>query len=99
MHVHHVLIQKADAAGGHCFTKILSFAGAVDPIKGVFAVLKQIMRAWVLAFVDGSGFARVFLSDLDRSRLRSFVRPVCAVHVTAGPDEVRVQGPNQTNEL
>lgn len=30
-----------------------------------------------------------FLSDMNRSRLRSFVRPVCSVHVTAGPYEVR----------
>jgi len=53
----------------------------------------------VVSFVDGSGFARSFLSDVDRSRLRSFVRPVCAVPLTAGPDEVRVPGPNQTIEL
>ena len=50
----------------------------------------------VLSFVDGSGFARVFSSDFDRSRLRSFVRPVCAARLTAGPDEVRLPGPNQT---
>ena len=62
-------------------------------------------RIWipsVLAFVDGSVFARGFLTDGDRCRLRSFVRPVGAVHVTAGPDEVRefrVPGPNQGNEL
>jgi len=52
-----------------------------------------------LSFVDGSGFARVFLSDVDRSRLRSFVRPLYAVRLTAGLDEVRVPGPNQTDEL
>ena len=33
----------------------------------------------------------------DRCGVRSGVRPVDAVHVTAGPDEVRVPGPNQTN--
>jgi hypothetical protein len=53
----------------------------------------------VLAFVDGSGFARGNLSAFDRSRLRSFVRPVLAVRVTAVPDEVRMPGPNQTKEL
>ena len=57
------------------------------------------MGLWVVSFVDGSVFARVFLSVGDRCRLRSFVRPVDAVLVTAGPDEVRVPGPNQTNEL
>lgn len=56
-------------------------------------------RCEVLSFVDGSCFARVFLSDMDRSRLRSFVRPLCAVHLTAGPDEVRMPVPNQTIEL
>jgi hypothetical protein len=59
----------------------------------------QKLRQVVLSFVDGSSFARVFLSNLDRSRLRSFVRPLCAVYLTAGPDEVRVPGPNQTIEL
>ena len=53
----------------------------------------------MLSFVDGSVFARVFLTDGDRCRLRSFVRPVGAVLVTAGLDEVRVPGPNQTIEL
>jgi hypothetical protein len=48
------------------------------------------------SFVDGSVFARVFLTDVDRCGLRSFVRPVGAVLVTAGLDEVRVPGPNQT---
>jgi hypothetical protein len=52
-----------------------------------------------LSFVDGSCFARVFLSDVDQSRLRSFVRPLCAVHLTAGLDEVRMPGPYQTGEL
>jgi hypothetical protein len=49
----------------------------------------------VLSFVDGSFFARDFLSDVYRSRLRSFFRPVDAVHVTAGLDEVRMPGPDQ----
>jgi len=48
-----------------------------------------------LSFVDGSFFARDFLSDLYRSRLRSFVRPVDTVHVTAGLDEVRMPGADQ----
>jgi len=56
--------------------------------------------AWrVLSFVDGSGFARIFVHDVDRNALRSFVRPVCAVLLTAGPDEVRAPGPYQTVEL
>lgn len=46
----------------------------------------------VLSFVDGSVFARDFLSVGDRRRLLSFVRPVGAVLMTAGPDEVRVPG-------
>ncbi len=54
---------------------------------------------WVLSLVDGSSFARDFLSVGDRCRLRSFVRPVDAVHVTAGPDEVHKPGPDQGNEL
>ena len=53
----------------------------------------------VLSFVDGSDFARVFLTEGDRCRLRSFVRPVDAVLVTAGLDEVRGPGPDQINEL
>lgn len=53
----------------------------------------------VLSFVDGSFFAGVFLTDGNRCRLRSFVRPVGAVHVTAGLEEVHVPGCNQTNEL
>jgi hypothetical protein len=54
-----------------------------------------VSRTKVLSFVDGSFFARDFLSDVYRSRLRSFVRPVDAVHVTAGLDEVRMPGPDQ----
>lgn len=53
----------------------------------------------MLSFVDGSVFARIFLSVGDRSRLGSFVQPVGAVLMTAGIDEVCVRGPNQTNEL
>jgi len=34
-----------------------------------------------------------------RSRLRSFARPVCAARMTAGPDEVRVSGPDQRSGL
>ena len=45
------------------------------------------MEPMVVSFVDGSGFARVFFGDLDRSRLRSFVRPLFAVLLTAGLDE------------
>ena len=57
------------------------------------------MGLWVVSFVDDSVFARVFWSVGDRCRLRSFVRSVGAVLVTAGLDEVRVPGPNQTNGL
>ena len=68
-------------------------AGATDdtPFKAIDAA--------VMSFVDGSGFARVLVSNLDRSRVRSFVRPVCAVRLTACPDEVCMPGPNQTIEL
>lgn len=48
----------------------------------------------VVSFVDGSFFARIFLTDDDRCRGRSFVRPVCAAHVTAGPDEPKVRAAN-----
>ncbi len=53
----------------------------------------------VLPFVDGPGFARDFLSDVGRRRLRTFVRPLCTVHVNAGLDDVRMPGPSQTTEL
>ena len=52
-----------------------------------------------LSFVDHPGFARDFVRYSNRRRLRSFVRPSCAVLLTAGPDDVRVPGPNQTDEL
>lgn len=39
------------------------------------------------------------LSGSDRRRLRSFVRPVCAGVAPAGPDEVRVPGPDQKDGL
>jgi len=47
--------------------------------------------------VDGSFYARVNLSDFDVCRLRSCVRPFDAVDITAGLDEVRTSGPNQTS--
>ena len=53
----------------------------------------------VLSCVDGSFYARVNLSDFDVCRLRSCVRPFDAVDITAGLDEVRTLGPNQTSEL
>ena len=49
--------------------------------------------------MDGSFYARVNLSDFDVCRLRSCVRPFDAVDITAGLDEVRTLGPNQTSEL
>jgi hypothetical protein len=52
----------------------------------------------VLSCVDGSFYARVNLSDFDVCRLRSCVRPFDAVDITAGLDEVRTLGPNQTSE-
>ena len=52
-----------------------------------------------LSCVDGSFYARVNLSDFDVCRLRSCVRPFDAVDITAGLDEVRTLGPNQTSEL
>ena len=36
---------------------------------------------------------KVFSTDVDRYEGRSFVRPVGAVYITAGLDEVRVPGP------
>jgi hypothetical protein len=37
--------------------------------------------------------------DFDKCGVRSCVRPFDAVILIAGPDEVRVPGPNQTIEL
>ena len=53
----------------------------------------------VLSCVDGSICARVNLSDFDVYRLRSCFRPFEAVFITAGLDQVRTLGPNQTSEL
>jgi len=47
----------------------------------------------VLSCVDGSVYARFFSTDVDRYEERSCVRPVGAVYITAGLDEVRVPGP------
>ena len=47
----------------------------------------------VLSCVDGSVYARFFSTDVDRYGERSCVRPVGAVYITAGLDEVRVPGP------
>ena len=52
-----------------------------------------------LSCVDGSFFARINLSDFDGCRLRSSIQPFDAVDVTAGLDEVRTLGFNQTSEL
>lgn len=57
------------------------------------------MQCWALSFVDVSCFAREFLGNVDDRRQRSFVRPLFAVHLTAGLDEVRMPGPDQTGEL
>ena len=53
----------------------------------------------VLSCVDGSFYARVNSSDFDVCRSRSCARPFDAVDITAGLDEVRTLGPNQTSEL
>ncbi|MEQ9422082.1 MAG: hypothetical protein RIF37_14560, partial [Rhodospirillaceae bacterium] len=66
--------------------------GAVDLKEGSAGETAFLVEMEV-SFVDGSFFARVFLRDVDQSRLRSFVRPLCAVHLTAGLDEVRMPGP------
>ena len=50
-------------------------------------------HGWVLLCVDGSVYARFFSTDVDRYEERSCVRPVGAVYITAGLDEVRVPGP------
>jgi hypothetical protein len=39
------------------------------------------------------------LSDASGDRVRSCVRPVDALHVTAGLEKVRVRGPNQTTKM
>ena len=52
-----------------------------------------------LSCVDGFFYAGVNLSDFDVCRLPSCVRPFDAVDITAGLDEVRTLGPNQTSEL
>jgi hypothetical protein len=52
-----------------------------------------------LSCVDGSFSAKVNLSVSDVCRLRSCVRPFDAVDITAGLDEVRTLGANQTSEL
>lgn len=52
----------------------------------------QSMKQQVLSCVDGSVSARVVLGDFDHCGVRSCVRPVDAVYLTAGPDEVRGPG-------
>ena len=56
------------------------------------------LLAQALSCVAGSFYARVNLSDFDVCRLWSCVRPFDAVDITAGLDEVRTLGPNQTSE-
>ena len=55
---------------------------------------KGACHVWTAPFVQG-----LIWVNVDRRRLRSCVRPVYAVRLTAGPDEVRLPGPNQNNEL
>ena len=59
---------------------------SLPPNTGTYAEqgAGELFRTRVLSFVDGSFFARDFLSDAYRSRLQSCVRPVYAV-LTAGP--------------
>jgi hypothetical protein len=57
-----------------------------------FSTLGAVMCGW-------HRLCMIFLTDVDRCGERSCVRPVGAVQLTAGLDEVRVQGPIQTNEL
>ena len=54
-------------------------------------LLRQFMA--VLSCVDGSVYARFFSTDVDRYGEPSCVRPVGAVYITAGLDEVCVPGP------
>ena len=51
-------------------------------------------RVWAAPILQG-----LIWVNVDRRRLRSCVRTVYAVHLTASPDEVRLPGPNQNNEL
>ena len=45
-------------------------------------------HVWMAPFMQG-----FFSTDVDRYEERSCVRPVGAVYITAGLDEVRVPGP------
>ena len=53
----------------------------------------------MLSCVDGSVYARFFSTDVDRYEERSCVRPVGAVYITAGLDEVRTLVAIQASEL
>ena len=50
-------------------------------------------------YVDPAFLQRLSLSDFDGCRLRFCVRPFNAVDGTAGLDETRALGPNQTSDL
>lgn len=59
----------------------------------MFVSVFDMFKIGVLSCVDGSVYARFFSTDVDRYEERSCVRPVGAVYITAGLDEVRVPGP------
>ena len=47
------------------------------------------------SYVDGSRLGRSFDGACEMGRVRSYVRPVGAVLMAAGPDAVRGSDPNQ----
>lgn len=87
----------AEESGAATIEWVVGVAAAVSLTKAVTSSVNEGVMA--LACVDGSVYARVDLSAGDRCGVRSCVRPLCAVRLTAGPDEVRMPGPNQTIEL
>ena len=110
-HAREVLAESRTMKGGGVAT--LGAAG-VEVAQNVLAETQSAVlplvpyldtRRWVFIAVAGGvicgrlRFCKVFVCNIDQSRLRSFVRPVCAAHMTAGLDEVRVPGPNQTTEV
>ena len=72
-----------------------SLEGISDTLsKKLFSKLLRLKsHPRVLSCVDGFVHARFFSTDVDRYEERSCVRPVGAVYITAGLDEVCVPGP------
>jgi len=64
------------------------------PAFSVYIKSRGWCHVWTAPWMQGLNWF-----DVDRCGKRSCVRPVCAVQMTAGPDEVRLPGPVQSNEL